>query len=345
LVIGYDWQDIFPATTSPSGILLKNALTLPIGGECPSNITVNVQSNTCGALVSYAQPSAADNCGATVTQTSGLASGSLFPVGTTTNTFVATDASGNQSTCSFTVTVVDNQIPVITHNGNKSVFALPELCSANPIVSATATDNCAIGSPVGTRSDNLALTAPYPVGTTTITWNVTDVNGNAATAVTQTVIVTDNQKPVISGMPANITRNAVSGECSALITYPAPTATDNCGIASFTSSDPDINSVGFTLLPVGVHTITYTAIDRNNNVTTASFTVTVVDNQNPIITGCPLPIAVNTAPGRCDKQVFWNPPTASDNCPGVTLTGSHVPGDIFPVGTTQVTYTARDAER
>jgi hypothetical protein len=42
-----------------------------------------------------------------VTQTAGLPSGSTFPVGTTTNTFEAEDGSGNISTCSFDVTVLD----------------------------------------------------------------------------------------------------------------------------------------------------------------------------------------------------------------------------------------------
>ncbi|MFN8393521.1 MAG: HYR domain-containing protein [Bacteroidia bacterium] len=45
-----------------------------------------------------------------MTQTAG-AFGSFFPVGTTTNTFVATDASGNTGSCSFTVTVNDAQAP------------------------------------------------------------------------------------------------------------------------------------------------------------------------------------------------------------------------------------------
>ena len=47
-----------------------------------------------------------------VTQTSGLPSGSKFPIGTTTNTFKVTDASGNTSnTCSFDVTVTDAEVP------------------------------------------------------------------------------------------------------------------------------------------------------------------------------------------------------------------------------------------
>lgn len=38
-------------------------------------------------------------------QTAGLSTGSTFPLGTTTNTYVATDVAGNSSNCEFTVTV------------------------------------------------------------------------------------------------------------------------------------------------------------------------------------------------------------------------------------------------
>jgi hypothetical protein len=58
-------------------------------------------------VVNYTAPVGTDNCaGATTTQTGGLASGATFPVGTTTNTFRVTDAAGNYTDCSFTVTVL-----------------------------------------------------------------------------------------------------------------------------------------------------------------------------------------------------------------------------------------------
>lgn len=79
----------------------------------------------------------------TITQTSGLPSGSFFPVGTTTNTFTATDASGNTGTSSFTVTVTDNENPIITLPAPISVKNDPNECGAvvtfdSPVV----TDNC-----------------------------------------------------------------------------------------------------------------------------------------------------------------------------------------------------------
>jgi hypothetical protein len=55
-----------------------------------------------------------------IRQTSGLASGALFPIGTTTNIFSATDASGNLATCTFTVTVTDPYCSQAV--GNKKVF-------------------------------------------------------------------------------------------------------------------------------------------------------------------------------------------------------------------------------
>src|SRR5947207_15149652 len=68
---------------------------------CPANITQNSDTNACGAIVSYTAPVGTDSCpGSSTVQTAGLASGSLFPVGVTTNTFVVSDAAGNTATCS-----------------------------------------------------------------------------------------------------------------------------------------------------------------------------------------------------------------------------------------------------
>jgi hypothetical protein len=65
---------------------------------------VNNDLNNCSAVVTYIV-TYADNCpNPVLTQTAGLASGSAFPVGTTTNTFKVTDGSGNTATCSFNVT-------------------------------------------------------------------------------------------------------------------------------------------------------------------------------------------------------------------------------------------------
>lgn len=93
---------------------------------CPQNIVVNPASLN-GALVHYEAPVITDHCeNPVVRQTGGLPSGSVFPIGTTTNTFAVTDAGGNSATCRFTVTVrnpycdnnkADRKV-FVCHNGN-----------------------------------------------------------------------------------------------------------------------------------------------------------------------------------------------------------------------------------
>lgn len=77
--------------------------------SCPANIVVNLPLNSpaTSMAVSYAAPTATDNCSA-ATVTTDIASGSVFPVGTTTVTATATDSKGNSSSCAFTVTVLYN---------------------------------------------------------------------------------------------------------------------------------------------------------------------------------------------------------------------------------------------
>ncbi|MEO1715150.1 MAG: HYR domain-containing protein, partial [Bacteroidota bacterium] len=73
---------------------------------CPANIIVPI-SDDVESVVNFPAPTAMDNCaGFSVIQTAGLVSGSTFQIGTTTNSFLVTDASGNTATCSFDVTIL-----------------------------------------------------------------------------------------------------------------------------------------------------------------------------------------------------------------------------------------------
>jgi large repetitive protein len=70
-------------------------------------------------------------------------------------------------------------------------------------------------------------------------------------------------------------------------------------------------------------------------------TTVAPDAAAPLFTSVPGPITTSTT-NRCDAQVTWIEPVASDNCLIRSITSSHKPGDLFPVGTTEVTYTAVD---
>src|SRR6185295_19284967 len=112
-----------------------------------------------------------------------------------------------------TIIVTDIEAPVVTAPTDITHATDAGVCSytVDP-GTATAADNCGVGTPTGVRSDALLLSAPYPVGTTTINWSVTDIHGNAASAI-QTIIVTDNEAPVVTA-PADISHATTAGACS-----------------------------------------------------------------------------------------------------------------------------------
>jgi hypothetical protein len=71
-------------------------------------IVCPVDTTTCDSIVFYVPPVGTDNCsGANTVQTdgSGLASGSVFPIGTTTLEYTVTDGSGNSSICTFDIVI------------------------------------------------------------------------------------------------------------------------------------------------------------------------------------------------------------------------------------------------
>lgn len=75
---------------------------------CPADVEVEVHPGTQFTLPDYtADAVVTDNCSLTPTITQNPAVGTMVDAGVTTITLTATDASGNESTCTFTVTVED----------------------------------------------------------------------------------------------------------------------------------------------------------------------------------------------------------------------------------------------
>ena len=232
---------------------------------CPANISVSTDLGVCGAKVNFIV-SATDNCSFTAGLT-GLASGSIFPVGTTTNLFKATDASNNVSSCRFTVTVKDNEVPKITCPTNISVNTDLGVCGAKvTFISATATDNC---SATVTQTTSYTSGQTFPVGTSTITYSAKDPSNNTVSC-SFSVVVKDKEAPKIT-CPASVSKSSDVGICGAKYTFSTPIATDNC--SAIVTQTGGLTS-GSTF-PVGINTVTFTAKDPSGNTTSCSFTVTV----------------------------------------------------------------------
>ncbi|MDO9037987.1 MAG: HYR domain-containing protein, partial [Lutibacter sp.] len=217
-----------------------------------------------------------DNCGVggsvLGTRDDGDALTDPYPVGVTTITCTISDIHGNAATSvNQLVTVSDDELPVITAKADIEQTADAGVCEADiTIVDATATDNCGVGGSVlGTRDDGDALTDPYPVGVTTITWTVSDIHGNAATSVDQLVTVSDDEAPTIT-CAADITIATDKGECYATIILVEPKTDDNCGVASVTNNAPISNQY-----PFGITIVEWTVTDIHGNKNICEQTINV----------------------------------------------------------------------
>ncbi|MEP6817947.1 MAG: choice-of-anchor Q domain-containing protein [bacterium] len=233
---------------------------------CPADVIVSNDSGECGAVVTYTTPSGT-GCG---TVTCDHSSGSFFGLGPTT--VLCTSTAG--PTCSFKVTVNDTQDPAISAPANASYQCASEVPAASPL-QATASDNCGTATVTVSESNNSgagSIASPLII---TRTYTATDGSGRMASA-SQTITVIDNTPPTIA-CPANITVNAPSGTCSAVVNFTV-TGSDNCSVPTIVSS-PSSGSV----FPVGTTTVTSTATDAAGNSTSCNFTVTVKDAQPPVI--------------------------------------------------------------
>ncbi|MDE3251261.1 MAG: HYR domain-containing protein [Bacteroidota bacterium] len=294
----------------------------------PANISVNNDAGKCGATINIGTPATHDNC-AVATVTNDHAS-TTYPVGTTTVTWTVTDIHGNSSTATQTITVTDNEKPKVQAPADWSVVNDPGVCGAN--ISNTGnlsvSDNCGIASITNDHPSTY-----YPVGTTIVTWTVTDIHGNVTDTAKQAVTVIDNEKPTITA-PADLTVNNDAGQCGATINIGTPATADNCGVASVS------NDHASATYPVGTTVVTWTVIDIHGYMSTAKQTIIVNDNEKPTITA-PSNISVNNDAGVCEATVQIGTPVTADNCAVATITNDHA-STTYPVGTTTVTWTVTD---
>ncbi len=165
----------------------------------------------------------------------------------------------------------------------------------------TTTGDCG-----GTISYSQASGSTFPIGTTTVTVTSDETGASCSFTVT----VNDNELPVIS-CPANQTVNTDAGVCYAVLNVGTATATDNCS-----ATVVGVRSDGLALTdnyPGGVTTITWTATDPSNNTATCRQTITVVDNQPPVISGESVSSAVLSPPNHAMQPIIVNY-TVTDNC-------------------------------
>lgn len=299
----------------------------PVMTGCPSNITA-IANSSCQAIVSWTPPIATDNC--TVSLTSTHNPGVGFPKGITPVTYTATDGSGNTTTCTFNVIVNDTVRPAINEcPGNITLVANSNCQAVANWTAPTSADNCSATTLRSTHRPGETFT----VGTTPVTYTATDASGNTAVC-TFDVVVVDNASPVISGcVNADIVALA-NPSCQANVSWTDPVV-EGCGTVTLTS-----NHKRGDIFQLGTTEVIYTATDESGNSTSCKFNVVVKDQSAPVFTNSFTEVNAR-ASASCDAIVNWVEPSITD-CGSVTVNKSHRSGDTFPIGITEVEYSATD---
>ncbi len=342
----YEVTDVAGNTATCSFTITVNDSTPPVI-TCPANIAVDNRTDQCNALVSYNDPTTSDNCpGETYARIGGLISGSAFPANeTSTVTYEATDAAGNTSFCSFTITVTDTTRPSIICPADISVSNDVGVCGAEVTYPLTASDNCTFNV---AQIDLTTLTSgdTYPVGTTDQAYEVTDASGNTATC-SFTITVTDDE-PITITCPGTLVRNTDPGTCDHTAVgadLDLAGSVDNCAVASVTNDLTGTSSLAGYVFSKGRTTVSWLVEDMHGNTSTCVHDVRIRDREVPVFDNCPDDTTIVVPSLTTGAFHTWSALTATDNCDNpnqLTISGFPLSGSFFSVGTTTVTWLGTD---
>ncbi len=250
-------------------------------------------------------------------------------IGTSRYLVKVMDQSGNVSTCSNMVTIIETNLPVaITRN-----ITIP--LNTTGVASITASqinngsyDDCSIASMAVFPN----TFGPANIGANTVHLTVTDASGNSQIA-SAIVTIVDTTAPVVTTQNITVALNS-SGQASITAAQINNGSTDNTGIASMSVSPST-----FTCSNLGTNTVTLTVRDIYGNIGTSTATVTVIDTTLPTIVA-PAAIATTTNAGCTRTGLALGTPVTTDNC-AVTSVTNNAPV-AFPLGSTTVTWTVVD---
>jgi gliding motility-associated-like protein len=272
-----------------------------------------------------------DNCG-TGTLTYSTSDSTFTDVGGFTVVLTVTDASGNSSTCTTTVTVNDTIAPVavcqpdtiyLDASGNASIVATD--------INGGSTDNDII---VSYTASQMAFDCSN-IGGNTVTLVVTDAGGNTDSCQT-TVTVLDTIAPTIVCQSITIGLDS-TGTAVIIATDIDGGTTDNCGTGTLTYTASDTSFAA-----VGSYTVTLTVTDASGNTSNCAATVLVADGEPPVAICKPDTIYLNNA-GNASIIALDINGGSTDNDTIVSYVASQYNFSCANLGNNNVTLTVTDA--
>jgi hypothetical protein len=328
--------------------------TTPPALVCPPDLTVDAQGPSGvpvsdGAILAFLAGASASDAVDPAPVITNNAPAAFFPLGETAVTFTARDASGNSAQCQANVTVVDRVPPsilcprdiVLEAQGPNGVPASDG--AIQTFLAGASASDVADPAPVIT---NDAPAAFFPLGETVVTLTARDASGNSAQCQAKATIV-DTLAPVIVCPPA-LTIEGLSPDGVPTAEGAIQAFLAGAGASDLVDPAPAIgHDAPARFFPLGSTTVTFRARDASGNVASCRSSVDVVDTTSPTLV-CPDPIQIllqepdgvpTTAPEILE---FLAGAQADDLCDPEPVITHDAPAAYFPLGTTAVTFTARD---
>ena len=302
--------------------------------SCPGTQSISMNTDCEGIVGDYVSlSSSADNCSAFGSLITIQAPPAGQVIGASTTVFLTTtDASGNFSSCSFSLLANDNIVPTITCPVTQTL-GTTAACDYNLIDLSglvTGADNCSLAGAL-TYSQSPVPGTLIPLGTQQITITVEDEGTNTAFCSFD-ILIEDQEAPTISICAPNQTVIASSNCDGDILDYTSLiTANDNCsasGNITYTQSPAAGTTISATTL------ITITAEDEAGNTVDCQFSALISDTTSPVV-NCPadMSLAVNSScqyilpditgavTGTDNCSVFGNMTVTQNPPSGATATG------------------------
>jgi hypothetical protein len=317
----------------------------------PANMTLPGNAAVCGATANFAA-TATDNSSDPVTITYSQDPGTVFPIGTTTVTVTATDATGNSTEGTFTITVTPTVVAPITGTttvcsgssttlstastggtwsssnesvatvdaagvvtgiaGGAVVITYTNACGAT--ASTTVTVKATPAAPVVTVADNCSNSVLSTNAVGSLLWNTAATTSSITVASAGTYTVTQTVNGCTSAA------GSATAAPKPIPAAPVVTIVNNCGTSTLST-----NAAGSLLWSNGS---TASSITVNNNATyTVKQTVNGCTSANG--SGVSAPIAIPSAPVV----------TVTNNCANTVLSTNAAGSLLWSTGETTAAIT------
>ncbi|XP_071506901.1 hyalin-like [Diadema antillarum] len=335
--VSYTAVDKYGLQTTCSFLIEIIPDTAPSISNCPSNQLVGASDGATSVIAVWTPPTAVDPDGGTVMVTSDFEPGASFPLGTTEVTYVFTDDAGESSQCVFRVKVektADTTPPQLVTPCPADIieYVLPGIDQATVTWTEPSFIDVVDGTDLYTSQTHQPGTN-FPTGSTQVLYVAMDKSYNPSQC-SFTVIVNETQDaspPEFDNCPSNITRWVATGTTQATVSWTPPNATDEYGTPVVVASVEPGSSFG-----LGSVAVEYTATDTVGNTAVCLFIVTVaVDDEAPVVTGCPGNIVEYVPVGVISLPVTWSSPTVTDNSGQFTTQTNLESGFVFQASLTR----------